>query len=77
MDDPRWDKERDRRAAAEQNLAERKKQYLADAERGARLAFASLQGPDNTGTEKERVKRALKYAEWRWEGFYAGEITSL
>lgn len=54
---------------------EAKERYLEDAEFGARIESAR-KGDDSSRTE-ERVARALKYAEWRWEGFMADKIASL
>jgi hypothetical protein len=35
--------------------------------------YALLEGV----VDVDRVERARKYAEWRWDGFHAGEIASL
>ena len=72
----------ERRAAADRMLAkcgvepqDVKAGYLAEAEFWARALSARRE--ESKTDEEARVKRAAEYAEWRWDGFHAGEISSL
>jgi len=49
--------------------------YMIQAESGARLV-SHTKGESKEQT-RLRVARARSYAEWRWDGFHAGEIASL
>jgi len=63
--------------AEKQKRYRERQRYMADAEKGARIAYQEQRGSLNLVTEEQRVERALDYAVWRWDGFHRGEIAGL
>lgn len=52
-----------------------KTDYLAEAKRAA--VFTSRHIGETPAKSKLRLNRALAYAEWRWDGYRDGKISSL